>query len=618
MKGKLRFLGLGLVPGLVALTLFAVQSPSTGSAKIANKVMARQLAAELGGKKLPRYIQHLSSGTMYTLWQASGALEARAKGSGVRKLGLSSLGTQGCKNSLVGVGVTDVRVNQDCSLRRQAEEVIVMNPTNHANLIAGQNDSRVGFNHCGYDWSFDGGNTWGDQIPPFYQMIPPNGDGHTYDACSDPSATFDAAGNAYITGVFFDINSAASAILVAKSNAGIGGAFYHNPGVAPFQIYSTNNLGVVADDNDSTIFNDKEFIVADSSALSPKKNTIYITWTRFNSNTGQGVGANSPIDFSQSIDGGANWSTPIEISGSNASACTNFSGEGDPNACDQDQGSHPVVGRDGTLYVAFGNGNTPTFGLNQHMIVSCPASANCSVPANWTAPVKISDDYGTQPFGPDSQSGCPGGGRQCLPSNGYRLDDFVEGSLSVDAFGRLYFVWADYRNGDSPNCPALGDASSSTPPCNNDVFYKYSTDGGSTWNGNPGAYTDDAQLVTPPATFGQTAQWQPWSAVSLFGKSLWVAFYDRHYGKCETNGCNDITLATVGKAATSTPTFVYKRLTTSSMPNLVKANNPLQAGFLGDYMWVSSLGNLGPLVVWSDTRGLRGAVEEDVYFAKLR
>ena len=54
------------------------------------------------------------------------------------------------------------------------------------------------------------------------------------------------------------------------------------------------------------------------------------------------------------------------------------------------------------------------------------------------------------------------------------------------------------------------------------------------------------------------------------------------------------------------------------MPNLVVANNPLQAGFLGDYMWVSALGNIGPLVVWADTRGMHGAVEEDVYFAKLR
>src|SRR5262249_47362058 len=88
--------------------------------------------------------------------------------------------TVGCPNVFTGSnGQTNIRVNQDCSLRRQAEEVIAVNPTNPSNLIAGQNDSRVGFNHCGYDFSFDGGRTWGDMIPPFYNFI--LGDGHTAD-----------------------------------------------------------------------------------------------------------------------------------------------------------------------------------------------------------------------------------------------------------------------------------------------------------------------------------------------------------------------------------------------------------------------------------------------------
>src|SRR5207245_479971 len=80
---------------------------------------------------------------------------------------------------------------------------LVGNPLDDDNLIAGQNDSRLGFNHCGYDWSFDGGKTWGDQTPPFWQFTLL--DGHTADACSDPSATFDSKGNAYVTGVIFDV-----------------------------------------------------------------------------------------------------------------------------------------------------------------------------------------------------------------------------------------------------------------------------------------------------------------------------------------------------------------------------------------------------------------------------
>jgi len=52
------------------------------------------------------------------------------------------------------------------------------------------------------------------------------------------------------------------------------------------------------------------------------------------------------------------------------------------------------------------------------------------------------------------------------------------------------------------------------------------------------------------------------------------------------------------------------------MPNLVPANNPIQAGFLGDYMWVATDSKGKPSIVWADTRGLGGAVEEDIYFAR--
>jgi hypothetical protein len=45
------------------------------------------------------------------------------------------------------------------------------------------------------------------------------------------------------------------------------------------------------------------------------------------------------------------------------------------------------------------------------------------------------------------------------------------------------------------------------------------------------------------------------------------------------------------------------------------ANNPLEAGFLGDYMWVSTDSHGKPSISWADTRGLNGTVEEDIYYA---
>src|SRR5919106_4648239 len=175
---------------------FAPQSVTqVRSAPIGNNILSRALNIELGLIQPEKYEMRISSGALYAVLEASGELarraeEAAALGVQAQAVPPSEADTQGCQNQFTGGGKRNIRVNQDCSLRRQAEEVIAINPTNPNNLIAGQNDSRIGFNHCGYDWSFDGGETWGDQIPPFWQFL--GAHEHTFDACSDPTVTFDA------------------------------------------------------------------------------------------------------------------------------------------------------------------------------------------------------------------------------------------------------------------------------------------------------------------------------------------------------------------------------------------------------------------------------------------
>jgi hypothetical protein len=85
-----------------------------------------------------KWEQRLSSGAIYPALQASGALEERANavsGGGPKSPSCASKFTGGGQGA-----AKNVRVNQDCSLRRQAEEVIAINPTNPDNLIGGQND----------------------------------------------------------------------------------------------------------------------------------------------------------------------------------------------------------------------------------------------------------------------------------------------------------------------------------------------------------------------------------------------------------------------------------------------------------------------------------------------
>jgi hypothetical protein len=598
-KAALRLLPLALLGMLAAAGSALYSQSASSSSPVGNKILAHKLAVELGTEKALGKEMPVSSGVMYTLYEKAGVFARRARQhpGAMRSLhhggdALSRANTEGCQNVFHGHGMTNTRVNQDCSLRRQAEEAIQINPRDERNIIAGQNDSRIGFNHCGYDWSFDGGKKWGDQVPPFWQFTLL--DGHTADACSDPTLAWDSRGNAYVGGVFFDVASGANAVLVMKSNAGNGGSFYHSPDpTGGFQEYRDTPVGVVANDDASEFDNDKELMTADAYRSSPKRDNVYITWTRF---TPDGL---SPIYFSQSTDGAATWSTPIEISGSNASICPLGGG-----ACNVDQGSHPAVAPDGTIYVSFANGNLPGAGIEQVLNVTCPASADCSSPASWTPPTKVGDMIAKHPVG--TQNGC--GGNQCLPPNGYRVPDETTVSTSVDRNGKVFVSWADHRNNTNPNCDIT--VPDGAPPCDHDIFYAYSADGGTTWS--------STRDVTPRSRLGETAQWQPWSKITSDGSRLWVAFYDRHYGNCEFTGCNDITAAEVRNPTSNHPSIEYTRVTTDSMPNLTPANNPVQAGFLGDYMWLDTDSHGDAHVVWADTRPIRGdAPEEDVYYSEV-
>ncbi len=425
---------------------------------------------------------------------------------------------------------------------------------------------------------------------------------------------YDGFGNAYITGVLFDINSPDTAVLVEKSNAPFQGSAYHTPSTAAgaFQPYFDTPYGVIASHDDPCFSDDKEYVIADQRTSGAKAGNIYETWTLFRagaavgcSSTGIPGSFDSPIFFSQSSTGGATWSAPLEISGSNSTFCTAFSAESNANACDNDQGSDPIVGPDGTVYVSFFNGNTPTSGLNQWMLVKCPVGNDCSTAAGWTSPVQITDDQGFQPF--DTASCTPSaGGRQCLPPDTFRVQDETYGSVSIDSAGRLYFVWSDGRNLGS-NC-RFTTPGTHTSPCNTDVFFKSSTTGGSSWS----------SLFNITSPFGNTAQYMSWGQVEKSGNSLNVAFYDRHFGSCESTGCNDIELAQIGSPLSpSVGGTTYSRITTASMPNLLASNSPAEAGFQGDYMWLvnDQRGNID--IGWTDTRGLNGTVEEDAYYATV-
>src|SRR5207237_620904 len=151
-------------------------------------------------------------------------------------IGLSR-GTIGCgrRNS-----DGNVRVNQDCGFRGQAEELIKANPIDPDNFIAGMNDGRIGFNHCGFAWTLDGGRSWGDGTPPFWLRLNTDTPGHatpggppdvptgkTYDFASDPILAFDSAGRTFFGCIVADIFDSANGVLITEGPAYARGSFYN-------------------------------------------------------------------------------------------------------------------------------------------------------------------------------------------------------------------------------------------------------------------------------------------------------------------------------------------------------------------------------------------------------
>ena len=373
-------------------------------------------------------------------------------------------GTLGCSERDEG-GFNNVRVNQDCTYRRQAEEKIVFNPTKPENLVAGMNDSRVGYNQCGIAWSTDNGQHWGDMLPPFRQrinnpagMLPtasnPNrntilggpGTNHTYDFASDPGPAFDSAGRAFFSCVALDVNFNASMLFVTQSPLGAKGSFFFNLETAP-----GNRSFVPVEDNNPNVLHDKPFTVADTFSQSPNRDNVYVTWTVFFMGCGApGAYCSSPIYGSMSTDHGVTWSTPEEISGNSTSLCF-FGNFFDPTRkasdCDFDQGSDPQVLPNGNLVVVFNNGNTAATNPNaQQLAVHCKPSG--SSPAgtarlNCGAPNKVGDDVVVN----EPLCNFGRGPEECVPGPFIRTNDFPR--LAVNRLnGHLYAVWQDYRNGE--------------------------------------------------------------------------------------------------------------------------------------------------------------------------
>ncbi len=370
----------------------------------------------------------------------------------------------------------NVLVNQDTAAAPQNETSIAVDPNNPNRVVASANDyvsrtwsctidgtpcSALGDAYSGTYFSNDGGQTWcctstdpdhlGTLIPGVTRLT-----GGVYDAGGDPAVAFDSRGHVFYAGLGFNRTSAPNTVAVNKGTFDAGGALSWG---APVFINPTTSPSTL---------NDKEWIAVDSHVSSAFRDNVYVTLTRFKFNGHSGAYTQSPIFFVRSTDGGATFSTPKAISGNVLYG----------------QGSRPVVGPDGTLYV-FWDGSTRLASLNSTYVVKSTDGG-----ATFSSPIAISKLT-------DSA---------LLKNTIFRNNSFPAAAAAPN--GDLYATWTtELQNAGTPNyagdptcAPWLG---ASTATCHSVAVYSKSTNGGSTWSAPTpvfalGTQVPDGYPVTQP------------------------------------------------------------------------------------------------------------------------
>jgi hypothetical protein len=369
-----------------------------------------------------------------------------------------------------------VLVNQDTAAAPQNETSIAVDPNNANRVVSSANDyvtrtwtctidgtpcSALGDGYSGTYYSNDGGSTWccaasdpshlGTLIPGVTRLS-----GGQYDAGGDPAVAFDSHGHVFYAGLGFNRTSAPNTVAVNKGTFDGSGSLSWG---APTFINQTTAPSTL---------NDKEWLAVDHNTTSAFRDTVYVTWTRFKFNGHNGAYTQSPIFFVRSTDGGKTFSDPKSIAGNVL----------------YDQGSRPVVGPDGSLYV-FWNGSTRLQSLNSTWVVKSTDGG-----ATFSKPVAVSQLT-------DSA---------LLKNTAFRNNSFPAAAAAPN--GDLYATWTtELQNagapkyGGDPTCaPWLGF---STATCHSVAVWSKSTDGGATWSApaptfDPANQTAEGYPVTNP------------------------------------------------------------------------------------------------------------------------
>ena len=222
----------------------------------------------------------------------------------------------------------------------QNETSIAIDPVNPLKAICSANDFGCGTGGIRYFYTTDGGSTWGNNCI----ALPPNDNG--WNQPFDPSVAYDSKGNAFICfGDYRSVSQGTAQNCIYVTQSTDGGITFNLPAL----VYA-DSQDAVSGSGGSQPFEDKMFIGCDTYSNSQYRDRLYVSWTHFVN------GAGGEIYLSYSSDHGATWSTPA----------SNGISAGAPGP----QGSVPVAGPDGTMYVAWsenGFAKTPSIQITRSL-----------------------------------------------------------------------------------------------------------------------------------------------------------------------------------------------------------------------------------------------------------
>jgi hypothetical protein len=283
----------------------------------------------------------------------------------------------------------------DAQNRPSNEATLSISPADPAIIAAGGNDYRMltvtEDVWLGVYVSDDGGISWFNTFVPGFPSDTSSAGLASpllgLDASGDPVVRFDAEGNLYVAGIAFNRNfdqpdkPVDNLVYVARYDytpgSPAGTSTPSSAGNPPNFSYAYTTVvdrgavgfAVPGVFGFAGIFTDKEWMETDTNSPedSPCAGNVYVAHTNFH-----GLGGNSSIMFSRSVDGGASFSQPKKLS-TGGSSGTPFN-----------QGADIGVAPDGTIYVAYGAFQGGGNAFNGIAIVK---STDCG--GKWSQPVFV-------------------------------------------------------------------------------------------------------------------------------------------------------------------------------------------------------------------------------------